>query len=174
MVIVLALEERYIYSDQFSEIKFGGNFVTPCIAGKNNIAVLSHDNSNIIFNGVTTVSSNIIACNGGGSRHACPISNYENSTVIFNSNTATLCGSAVYCNEHSGVSFDGSILVTFTNNSAEAGGTLYCNDNSHVSCTGNSTVRFTNNRATDGGAICADKGSFLVFDYTSSVFLCNN
>ena len=84
--------------------------------------------------------------------------------MIFNSNSVTQYGAAIYSSDNSHVTFTGSSNVTFSNNivstndneksrDKEFGGIIFSSTYSHTSFDGNSSIVFGNNSANVGAAI---------------------
>ena len=105
--------------------------------------------------------------------------------VIFNNNSATQHGTAIYSINYSRVIFTGNSKVTFSNNiyvnaangslpSRRYGGAINSGDHSHISFKGNSSVLFTNNTARYGGAINTNYNSYISFGENSSTWFISN
>ena len=105
--------------------------------------------------------------------------------VIFNNNSATKHGTAIYSITYSHVIFMGNSKVTFSSNiyisaangsvyNLRYGGAINSGDHSHISFKGNSSVMFTNNTAYDGGAINTYNKSHISFGENSSTWFISN
>ena len=142
----------------------------------NHSNMLVDQNSQITFSN-NHATSGIIYCGDNSN-----IKFMATCEVIFNNNSATKHGTAIYSINYSAVIFMGNSKVTFSNNmyakgsvySRRYGGVINSGDHSHISFKGNSSVVFTNNIAGYGGAINTDYNSYISFGENSSTWFISN
>ena len=97
------------------------------------------------------------------------ISFEENSTIIFNNNSAKQHGGAIYLSS-STLTFKGFASMFFRNNNCNKfGGALYVNKKSKVIFEGNSSAAFTSNSAGVGGAVYFTTASHITFKNHSNI-----
>ena len=95
----------------------------------------------------------------------------ENSFAVFDNNTVTREGGAIYASRTSNISFRGFSTVEFRNNVAEYGGAVYAEDQSDIMFSDYSTVTFTNNSAAFGATTFSDINSKIIATGNSTVIL---
>ena len=101
----------------------------------------------------------------------------EQSTVIFDNNTAAHNGGVLYTENNCNVTIGGNSTITANNNQAmHSGGALYIGDNSYVTSEVNSSSVLTinGNRAIDGGALHIRNNSNFRFEGNSTAIINNN
>ena len=176
-----------IYIRDHSTIMFGEHSNVAFInnsADNNGAAVFMINHSNMLVNQSSKITfSNNHATSGIiYSRDNSNIKFMATCEVIFNNNSATQHGTAIYSINYSHVIFTGNSKVTFSNNmyangvvySRRYGGVINSGDNSHISFKGNSSVMFTNNTGHYGGAINTDHNSYISFGENSSTWFISN
>ena len=100
---------------------------------------------------------------------------------MFDNNTVTNKGGAIYTSGPSDISFEGFSTVEFRNNVAEYGGAVYAEDQSDIIFSDYSTMTFTNNSAAFGATTFSDANSKIIATGNSTVIFndhspkwCNN
>ena len=143
-------------SDNLSEFIFKGNCVATFnknSAAKNGGTMYIGLYASIIFEDNSIVTFNMSeAYNSGGALYIYKSTARckGHSTIMFNSNTATLGGSLF--SKYSSISIEGNAFVNFTDNAAlQNGGAIYLSDHSKFLHSNNSSITFYLNTAKDYG-----------------------
>jgi len=93
---------------------------------------------------------------------------FNNSTIVFENNTALQNGGVLYAIDNCYISITGNSMIKFINNKASRiGGTIFCDSNSSLTLEDNSSMIFSRNKAVFGGAIRVSENSFIFFKDSS-------
>ena len=141
-------------------------------------AIYSLHNSNITFGNTTVVTfSNNTAGFGGAlnfnSRSFITLQGDTDCTIIFDNNTATQSGGAIYIQKTSEVTFERNVTVIFLNNNANRGGAINCIRHCNITSKENAYVTFSKNNAILGGAIYTMTSNITITDSSNLKFTYN-
>ena len=182
-----------IFSETYGSISFEENSDTAfdkntatfgaAIISLDNSSVFFKDNSREIFS--DNIAQNLVKFNDNKAINGTIYSKGSSNVtfmaaceVIFNGNSATQYGAAIYSVENSHIVFTGNSNVSFINNvipfsdtQQQLGGTIFSETYGYISFEGNSTTMFSSNTATFGAAIFSLCNSSIIFkDYSRTIF----
>ena len=170
-----------IYSTGKSYISFKGNSTTLFTSNRADYggAIFTEGNCYILFEGnSTTLFTSNTGDHGGAIYSKNSIRFKENSSVLFDNNTAGSYGGAICSDSYAFgyLIFAGTSAVVFSNNYAGShGGAVYTDLRiGYLSFEEKSTTAFSNNSAYRGGAIYASDHENLFFKANSTTEFSNN
>ena len=164
--------------NELSNVKFINNS-----AQRNGAGVFLNNHSNIIFTQGSLVKFYDNKATNGTiySKASSNVTFMATCEVIFNGNSATQYGAAIYCVENSHIMFTGNSSISFTNNvipfsdtHQQLGGTIFSETYGSISFEGNSTTVFNSNTATFGAAIFSLCNSSIIFKGNSRTIFKGN
>ena len=146
-------------------------------ARDNGGAILSHQHSNIMFTGHSTVTFSYNRAENGGALYFNDHSDgifSRFTTVSFHHNTASF-GAAILANDLSNITLAGnSSLLLAHNEATQCGGGGYLNNSCNCIMQENASVTVYSNNALHGGGICIKNKAKILFKENSNTLFCKN
>ena len=167
-----------VYLSEYSTLHIYGKVLFENNVAENGAGIYISDHSTIVFD---TNSSTKFSYNNAtnGTIHSVASSNVTfkgSCEVIFDHNSATQYGAAIYSFNNSHITFTGKSKVKFINNfiplsgiKQQLGGIIFSDTYSYLSFEDNSITVFSNNIADFGAAIYSLYNSNVIFKHNSSV-----